>query len=205
MIVRQNGSGTREKVLATARDLFIKNGYNGTSIRDIASASGTNVAHIKYYFDSKHNLFRVIFEEAFDVLVTRIFSTMNSGLPFFELVESWIDSYYEVLIKYPQIPIFVLNEIAHSPDNLIEKMKMYDPYSIFLKLDSIISAEIEKGTIKEAPTIDFVLNVLSMCVFPFVMKDIVTRVSNNSIEEYYKLLGSHKEYVKSFVLNAIKT
>jgi len=202
--MQQNRLDTRGRILETARELFVKNGYSDTSIRDIASASDTNVAHIKYYFDSKYNLFEVIFEEAFDVLVTRIFSTMNSGLPFFELIESWIDNYYEVLIEYPQIPIFVLNEITRSPDNLVEKMKKRNPYSIFLQLDKIISGEIDRGTIKETPTIDFAINVLSMCIFPFAMGDIVIKLTNNTGESYRKFLENHKEYVKSFVSNALR-
>jgi len=201
--MQQNGIDTKNRILETARELFVKNGYNGTSIRDIASVSETNVAHIKYYFDSKYNLFEMIFEEAFDVLVTRIFSTMNSGLPFFELIDSWIDNYYEVLSEYPQIPIFVLNEITHSPDNLVEKMQRYNPYAIFLQLDKIIAIEVERGTIKSTPTVDFVVNVLSMCIFPFAMREIVTKLTSNTREEYRKFLENHKEYVKFFVSNAL--
>ena len=202
--MEQNRYDTKDRILQTARTLFVKNGYSGTSIRDIASASETNVAHIKYYFDSKYNLFEVIFEEAFDVLVTRIFSTMNSGLPFFELIDSWIDSYYEVLSEYPQIPIFVLNEITRSPDNLVEKMKKRNPYAILMQLDKIVSEEVDRGTIKETPTIDFAINVLSMCIFPFAMGGIVTKFTSNSTEEYRRFLNSHKEYVKFFVSNALR-
>ena len=202
--MQQNRVDTKYRILETARELFVKNGYSDTSIRDIASASETNVAHVKYYFDSKYNLFEMIFEEAFDVLVTRIFSTMNSGLPFFGLINSWIDNYYDVLTEYPQIPIFVLNEITRSPDNLVEKMKRRNPYAIFLQLDKIISEEMDRGTIKETPTVDFAINVLSMCIFPFAMADIVTKFTNNSTEEYRKFLENHKEYVKFFVSNALR-
>ena len=195
---------TKERILYTARELFVKNGYSDTSIRDIAAASETNIAHVKYYFDSKYNLFKVIFEEAFDVLVTRIFSAMNSGLPLFDLIESWIDAYYEVLIKYPQIPIFVLNEITRGPDTLIEKMKMVDPYGFFLRLDKAIADEVAKGTIKNTSTIDLAINIISLSVFPFVMREIVTTFTSSSADEYKELLENHKIFVKNFVLNAIK-
>ena len=82
MEVKQNIPDVKDRILEVARKLFIKNGYNGTSVRDISTASNTNIAHIKYYFDSKYNLFEIIFEEAFDVLVKRIEQIILKDEPF---------------------------------------------------------------------------------------------------------------------------
>ena len=65
-------TGVKERILKAAKELFIANGYTGTSVRDIASASDSNVAHVKYYFQSKANLFEIIFDEAFDILIIEV-------------------------------------------------------------------------------------------------------------------------------------
>jgi AcrR family transcriptional regulator len=124
----------KERILAAARSLFIQNGYNGTSVREIAATSDTNVAHLNYYFQSKYHLCEIIFEEAFDVLVKRVFRTLQSDMPVFELVEAWIHSYYEVLADYPQIPLFILNEMNHNPDSLVAMIKKREPHSMLNKL-----------------------------------------------------------------------
>lgn len=50
-------SDTKEKIAKTAHELFSKFGFSGTSIRDIAQASGVNIAAINYHFGSKSNLY----------------------------------------------------------------------------------------------------------------------------------------------------
>ena len=111
MISDKDPHEVKRKILKEAKTLFIKNGYNGTSIRDIAKASDTNVAMVNYYFQSKYNLFEIIFEEAMEILTQKIFLTLGSDAPFFELIETWIHTYYEILFEYPQIPMFILNEV----------------------------------------------------------------------------------------------
>lgn len=204
MAKQYSSSGVSERILNVARELFIKNGYNGTSIRDIAAASGANVAHVKYYYGSKYNLFEIIFDEAFDILIKRVFAMLNSDMPFFEMVESWINIYYELLPQYPQIPIFVLNEINHSPDALINKVVKRNPQKIFTKLSERMEEEIAKGTIKNIPVVDFGLNVVSLCVFPFMVRELALRVANKSDAEYNMILKEHKKYVVHFVFSGLK-
>ena len=204
MVKRNSTSDVSDRILNVARDLFIKNGYAGTSIRDIATASGTNVAHVKYYFESKYNLFEIIFDEAFDILINRVFSTLNSDMPFFEMVESWISTYYEILPEYPQIPIFILNEVNQNPDALIERIVKRNPQAIFTRLSQRVEEEAKKGTIKDIPVIDLGLNVLSLCVFPFMFRGLAVKVAKKSVTEYNNVLAEHKKYVIELILNGLK-
>lgn len=204
MVKKNSKSDASERILHTARKLFIKNGYTGTSIRDIANASGTNIAYVNYYFESKYNLFEIIFDEAFDILINRVFATLNSDLPFFEMVESWINTYYEILPEYPQIPIFILNEVNQNPDALIKRVLRRNPQAIFTRLSQRVEEEVKKGTIKDIPVIDLGLNVLSLCVFPFMFKILALKVAKKSATEYNNVMAEHKKYVIELILNGLK-
>lgn len=204
MIRKNSTSNVSDRILDVARDLFIKNGYAGTSVRDIATASGTNVAHVKYYFDSKYNLFEIIFDEAFDILINRVFSTLNSDMPFFEMVESWINAYYEILPEYPQIPIFILNEVNQNPEALIERVLKRNPQAIFTRLSQRVDEEVKKGTIKDIPVIDLGLNILSLCVFPFMFRGLAIRVADKSVTEYNAVLAEHKKHVIELIISGLK-
>lgn len=201
---RNPTSDVSDRILNVARDLFIQNGYAGTSVRDIATASGTNVAHIKYYFESKYNLFGIIFDEAFDILINRVFSVLNSDKPFFEMVEAWISTYYEILSEYPQIPIFILNEVNQTPEALIERVVKRNPQAIFTKLSQRIEEEVKNGVIKDIPVIDFGLNVLSLCLFPFMFRGLAVRVADRSDVEYNEILVKHKKYVIELIISGLK-
>lgn len=204
MVKKNSKSNASERILHTARKLFIKNGYTGTSIRDIANASGTNIAYVNYYFESKYNLFEIIFDEAFDILINRVFATLNSDMPFFEMVESWINTYYEILPEYPQIPIFILNEVNQNSDALIKRILRRNPQAVFTRLSQRVEEEVKKGTIKDIPVIDLGLNVLSLCVFPFMFKILALKVAKKSVTEYNNVLAEHKKYVIELILNGLK-
>lgn len=197
-------SDVKERILDVSRKLFVENGYAGTSIRDIASASETNVAMVNYYFQSKHNLFEIIFDEALEVMLRKIFSILNSDLDFFALIDKWVSNYYDLLLHYPQIPIFVLNEINHDPENLSKKIRDRKPVAIFTTVSDRINKEIEKGTIRETPVVNLLLSIMSLCVFPFVFGGLVTQVSGQKPKEYYAMVRQHKTYVVDFIIRAIK-
>lgn len=204
MFNREECTEVKEKILKEAQELFIKNGYKGTSVRDIAKASGTNVAMVNYYFQSKYNLFEIIFEETLDIFTKRIFETISSDLPFLELIESWIDTYYELLLEYPQIATFILNEVSLNPEGLTDRIKKRNPYNAFIKIEERMEEAIQKGIIREAPAADFLLNVLSMCMFPFMFGKMAMTLMEIPQSLYNELISNHEKYVIEFTLNALK-
>ena len=54
---RRDAHGTRQRLLQSARQRFAKDGYAATTVRDIATDAGVNVALINRYFTSKEGLF----------------------------------------------------------------------------------------------------------------------------------------------------
>ena len=48
---------TKLKIINSARDLFAAKGFEGASVREIASSAGVNIAALNYHFSSKQNLF----------------------------------------------------------------------------------------------------------------------------------------------------
>jgi AcrR family transcriptional regulator len=63
---RPGAGGTREKILAAARSRFGDAGYEGSTIRGIASAAGVDPALILHYFGSKDGVFRAAMVLPFD-------------------------------------------------------------------------------------------------------------------------------------------
>ena len=67
-MARQEGKPTakgqqmRVRILRVAERLFAEHGYDGVSMRRIAAAADTKIAHIAYYFGGKADLYRAVFE-----------------------------------------------------------------------------------------------------------------------------------------------
>jgi AcrR family transcriptional regulator len=63
---RARGAATRERLLATARDLFGERGYEATSIEAVLEASGVARGALYHHFQSKGELFDAVLS---DVLI----------------------------------------------------------------------------------------------------------------------------------------
>lgn len=74
-----NENETSKKILDTAYQLFIKNGYRGVTNRDIAAAADVNLGLITYYFGSKENLANRVLMLINDKAYARAFSHDLSG------------------------------------------------------------------------------------------------------------------------------
>jgi AcrR family transcriptional regulator len=61
---RAQARATRERIMDNARDLFVRQGYAGTSIAQIAAASGVSAPTVFTGFRSKVNLLRAAVETA---------------------------------------------------------------------------------------------------------------------------------------------
>jgi TetR/AcrR family transcriptional regulator, cholesterol catabolism regulator len=58
-----DGSTTRSRILQIALTLMSQRGVDGTSMRDLASAAGLNVASLYHYFPSKRDLLESVLVE----------------------------------------------------------------------------------------------------------------------------------------------
>lgn len=66
MNVADSSLDTKKRILEVARRLFAENGFDGTSVREIAKQSDVNLAAINYHFKSKENLFWAIMREGYE-------------------------------------------------------------------------------------------------------------------------------------------
>lgn len=63
-------SGTRDRILASARELFARQGIDKTSIRSIAAAAGVDSALVHHYFGTKQQLFAAAIDIPVDPMAT---------------------------------------------------------------------------------------------------------------------------------------
>jgi AcrR family transcriptional regulator len=52
---------TRARIVAAAEQLFAERGFAGTTMRDLTTAAGTNLAAVNYHFGSKEGLLETVF------------------------------------------------------------------------------------------------------------------------------------------------
>src|SRR6202167_344121 len=58
--VGHEATSTRERILDVALELFLAQGYDGTSLREIAEQLGVTKAALYYHFESKEDILRAL-------------------------------------------------------------------------------------------------------------------------------------------------
>jgi AcrR family transcriptional regulator len=95
---RRDGAATRQAALRVALTLFTEQGYEATSLRQIADALGINKASLYYHFPNKEAILRAGFEqrgsEAAD-LVEWCEQQPQTPALLREAVLRWVDSFSE--------------------------------------------------------------------------------------------------------------
>ena len=72
MAISEKGKKRYELIVKTALELFLKNGYEKTSLSDIVAISGGSLASIYTFFESKEGLFQAIIEQEIDDFIKEI-------------------------------------------------------------------------------------------------------------------------------------
>lgn len=94
---------TRQQILQGAKELFIRRGYNATSMEDIRMHAGVSKGSIYYHFKSKQQLLLAIFEqrtiEWIDGWRQRVKPGMTPVEKLYALADYWHDDYGDPFLK----------------------------------------------------------------------------------------------------------
>jgi len=195
---------TELKILEAAKQEFIERGFDGARMQKIAERAGINKALLHYYFRSKENLFKGIFREAFGEFIPKIMATFQSNLPFEEKLKSAINSYIDLFIKNPHLPVFVINEMHRNP-SLIPEIILSEGAKPEILLHAL-AEELKQMKVKHITPVHLIVNILSMCIFPFAASPIITGVlfMNDKIA-YQQFIQERKQVVFDFIMNSLKS
>lgn len=200
VILNKHKENTPEKIKDSARKLFTLRGYSSTTIRDIAKESNVNIALINYYYRSKDNLFRMIMEESFEQLfsyIEPIINNKNSSLE--EKIQDLVNNYLDFLLKFPELPLFMLNEIKNKPKHLVIKINVKKKLS---QSSLINQLKEENPNIKP---LHFIFNLLGMLVFPFIMKPVIESAQFLYNDEFKIMINERKKFIPIWMKEIINS
>lgn len=193
---------TEEIILEAACEIFFKKGFAGSRMQEIADSAGINKALLHYYFRSKDHLFDAVFTRAISSFLPAIKITLEAQMPLKEKITKFVESYVDVLIANPHIPAFVIHELNTDPGRVVQKLRNYgiNPEVVLKQVDEAVAS----GEIRALNGEHFLINLLSLCIFPFVARPVVQGVLHKTPEEYTGFLNQRKSEIIEFVMHSIK-
>ncbi len=194
---------TEDKILEAAKEVFMKYGLYGARMQDIADTAGINKALLHYYFRSKEKLFDKIFEGALVKYFQQMDVLSDSSLPIKQRVFKYIDNIIDFYAEYPQMSMFIIKEISINPEIFKEKVSVAKNKK-GTSLINILEDGVAKGEIKKIDTSMFLINLQSLCSYPFLASPLFKHVLKVNHKDWNDFNSNKlKQSVKTFVENTL--
>jgi AcrR family transcriptional regulator len=103
---------TPDALIAAARRLFAKHGYEGTSVRAITNAARANLGAITYHFGSKRKLYDEVLKSTTGPLVLRAIEAARGSGTASERVAAVVHAYFAHLADNPEMARLMVQELV---------------------------------------------------------------------------------------------
>jgi len=194
---------TEEKILESAREIFVHKGFEGARMQEIADHAGINKALLHYYFRGKEKLFEAVFKDTIQQIGPALSAFFNEDIPLEVKVWKFVDNYLEMIKKFPQMPLFIMNEISTNPERILQQLN-FEAYLDFQKLEKQLMDEYEKGHIIQVDIRHFIVNIIGLTVFPFAAKIIIQKNLGIKDEDWLQFIEQRKKVIPQTIMSWIK-
>lgn len=200
----ENISNTEQQIIAAARKIFIQKGLSGARMQDIADEAGINKAMLHYYYRSKEKLFDLIFDEAIAKLLFSVNLAIKNDTGLEEKITVIVNSYIDLLLQNPYIPLFVLHEVHQNPERIVQRFTTGPNFPDVKQFRKELQAAVKKGLIRKFDPLQVLITLLSLCVFPFVARPMIQGIFELDNNRFKKFIEARRSFIVEFMMSALR-
>lgn len=175
---------TKEKILDASLKEFSSNGYAGARMDKIAIRAEVNKALLFYYFSSKENLYQEVLKH----VIRRVIPKIRNIILLEQSPEGFLEKLPEVYIEFFYQNQSFVKMIAFDFVQRTDMIKATFEQAIgrgFSQGPRLILKKIEKwyekGKITESDPLQFMINIISLCLFVFIARPILEVIFSQNI------------------------
>jgi TetR/AcrR family transcriptional regulator len=200
--------GTEQRILDAADVVFVRRGTDGARMQEIAEEAGVNKALLHYYYRTKDGLAQAVFRRLAGSFMPSIIETMASDLPLEAKTEQVVHHYLEQFSRRPYLPGYLISEITHHPGRLPPLFSAIAGNQIkrrvLTKLGRQIEEGVRAGTLAPIAPEQFLINVISLCVFPFAARPIIMAALGLDAKGFERFIHQRQETLPPFLARALR-
>lgn len=132
----------RELILEEARDLFVKKGYEETTIADIAQAAGVAVGTVYLYFRNKHEVYTGVALDVEAMIAGAFQAPSILNLPFKQIPAAMIAASFRVCHDHKSL-VSLLHIDMESPEEILLHKKSEE--RVTEAIDAVLRHGIAQG------------------------------------------------------------
>lgn len=195
-----------QQILLVAKDLFVQHGYDGVSTTQLAKAAGCNQALVHYYYRTKQNLFKIIYQQEMNKMLQAIANIPQEDISFDEFIAKIVDMQMEFMKQNNNAPFFLIGELRKNSEavEIMQESILNFRQEILNKIRTFIQMKQEKGELKEVVVEDLLIDILSLNVISFVGQSFFAQILNMDSTEQELFITRRKEHIKKLIITSIK-
>ena len=202
---------TERRILDAAHAVFLRTGTAGARMQEISREARVNSALLHYYFRSKDRLAEAVFLRAAGQLLPVVAGVLASPQPLPEKVKAIVEVEHDRLTRTPYLPAYIISELAHHPERiaqLVSALTGSQPDALGRRLLRIvgdqIDDEVRAGRMRPIAPEQFLVNLLSLCIFPFAARPMISALMGLDDKNFARFIRERRETLPDFVLNAVR-
>ena len=207
----QHDEPTEQRILDAAHAVFIRSGTAGARTQEIAKEARVNSALLHYYFRTKERLAEAVFIRAAGQLLPAVIRILASDAALEDKVEQVVQTEMQHLAKAPYLPGYILSELAHHTERagqLVSAVTGMVPADIGMRVTAVLRAQIDErvraGRLHPIAPDQFVVNLLSMCVFPFAARPMLMALLGFDQAGFDRFIDRRRKELAPFFLRALR-
>jgi len=187
-----------DNILQHASAIFYRKGLAGARMQEIADQAGINKAMLHYYFKTKEQLFEKVFGQAFEVFAGKIAEIFNGDVNLEDKITAYVHHTVDSLTENPDIPVFVMNELSFNPVRITQLFAGKEKIDL-----GNFKEQVEEKTQGKTDAEALFIDMVALCVYPFVIAPVFTKLLHKTDQQYKDLLQSRKAHVINQVLSRL--
>jgi AcrR family transcriptional regulator len=211
----ERDTDTEQRILEAAKAVFVRQGTAGARMQEIAEEAGVNQALLHYYFRSKERLAQAVFRETAGRMFPAIIGILGGDLPLEKKIDALVETYLDTMSRTPFMPGYILSELHHHPERMSQLLGSVVANTtgadlsrtvrpVFEKLERQLADEARAGRIQEIDASQFVVNLLSLCIFPFAARPMLRAVLGFDDSMFARFIEQRRRELPQYIRNAMR-
>jgi len=193
----------KNQIISAAVKEFVACGYSGARMQAIADKAGINKALLHYHFSSKEKLYHVVLKSQFSALAESLIDIFSSDEDF----EPWLRRIIRELLHnfsarphFSRFVIWELNTKGKHLSRIFEEVLRNRMQGMFLER---IAFKLEESGIRDYPPQQFLLNLLSLCIYPSIARPLLEQVMGKEVFSDPDFISKREEEIFQLIKHGI--